>query len=236
MSLATLQLILIVMIPLAYLLGGVPFGLMVGRMRGVDVRQLGSGNTGATNVGRVLGRRYFFLVLFLDAMKSAVPAGVASLLVHLNTQPLERTPLLFALWLGTGVAALLGHVFSPFLGFKGGKGVATALGIALGVFPFMTLPGAVALVVFVAVYKATRYISAGSLAAATVFPVAYVGFALWRDWAPFGRQWPVLLLTSLMALLIIVRHRANIGRLLSGTEPPSRPRAEGNRQPGQGVE
>lgn len=224
MFLSTLQIILTGMIPLAYLLGGVPFGLMVGRARGVDVRQEGSGNTGATNVGRVLGRRYFFLVLLLDALKSALPAGVASLLVHLNTQPLDRTPLLFALWLGTGVAALLGHVFSPFLGFKGGKGVATALGIALGVFPYMTLPGTVALAVFIVVYRLSRYISAGSLAAAVIFPLAYLGFALWLDWAPFGRQWPVLLLTSLMALLIILRHRANIRRLIAGTETPSRPR------------
>ena len=218
MSLEALHWTLLLLLPAAYLLGGVPFGLLVGRLRGVDVRKAGSGNIGATNVGRLLGRRFFYLVLLLDALKAAVPVGVASLLVHGNTEPTQRTPLLFALWLGCGVAAFLGHVFSPFLGFKGGKGVATALGIVLGFWPFLTWPGLVALGVFVLVFKATRYISAGSVTAALVFPAAYLAFALALGWPAFGRQWPVLVLTVLMAAMIVVRHRANIGRLIAGTE------------------
>ncbi len=218
MSLAALYWTLLCLIPAAYLLGGVPFGLLIGRARGVDVRAAGSGNIGATNVGRLLGKRYFFLVLLLDALKAAVPAGIASILVHLNTDFDDRTPLLHALWLGTGVAALLGHIFSPFLRFRGGKGVATALGLVLGVFPYMTLPGLVAIVVFVVVYRFTRYISAGSLAGAALFPLSYLLFALRLGWDPFGRQWPLLAMVILVSALIIIRHRANIARLLSGTE------------------
>jgi len=206
------------MIPAAYLLGGIPFGLIIGKWRGTDPRTSGSGNIGATNVGRILGKRYFYLVLSLDALKSAIPAGIASVLVHANTPLDQRTPLLYGLWLGCGVAALLGHVFSPYLGFKGGKGVATALGLVVGVFPYMTLPGVIALIVFVLVFRVTKYISAGSIVAAAAFPVAYVAVALWRDWDPFGRQWPLLAILVLVAALIIIRHRTNIARLIAGTE------------------
>lgn len=209
------------MIPAAYALGGVPFGVLVGKWRGVDVRTIGSGNIGATNVGRALGRRFFFIVLALDALKGALPAGVASALVHWSTEASDRTPLLYALWLGSAVAAMLGHIFSPFLGFKGGKGVATGLGLALGIFPYMTLPACAALAVFVIVYRATRYVSAGSVVAAAVLPIAYVVIALWLGWEPLARQWPMLLMTSVVAALVIIRHRTNIARLWSGTEMKS---------------
>lgn len=218
MSVTTLCWIFAAMLLPAYLLGGIPFGLMIGKSRGIDPRTSGSGNIGATNVGRILGKRYFYLVLFLDALKSAIPAGIASVLVHANTTLDERTPLLYGLWLGCGAAALLGHIFSPFLGFKGGKGVATALGLIFGVFPYMTLPGIVAVVVFIVVFRLSKYISAGSIVGSAVFPVAYVAIALWRDWDPFGRQWPLLMILVLIAALIIIRHRTNIARLIAGTE------------------
>ncbi len=206
------------MLPGAYLLGGIPFGLMIAKSRGIDPRTSGSGNIGATNVGRLLGKRFFYLVLLLDALKSAIPAGVASILVHASTTDGERTPLVYALWLGTGVAAMLGHVFSPFLRFKGGKGVATALGLVLGVVPYMTLPGIAAIAVFVIGYKMTRYMSIASIAGAAVFPLVYIAIGLWLGWGPFGRQWPLLALVVLVAGLIIFRHRTNIARLLAGTE------------------
>ena len=218
MSHQTLCLILTAMLPAAYLLGGIPFGLVVGRLRGVDVRAIGSGNIGATNVGRALGKRYFFLVLLLDALKGALPTAAASILVHLYTDASVRTPALYGLWLGTGVAAMLGHVFSPFLGFKGGKGVASALGLTLGVFPYMTLPALAGLVAFITAYKLTRYMSAGSIAGALVFPIAYVTIALARGWEPFTRQWPMLAISTVVAGLIIYRHRENIVRLWQGTE------------------
>lgn len=206
------------MLPAAYLLGGVPFGLLIGRMRGVDVRATGSGNIGATNVGRALGKPYFFLVLGLDALKAGMPAAIASVLVHTSTDASQRTALIYALWLGTGVAAMLGHIFSPFLRFKGGKGVATGLGLTLGVFPYLTLPGLVSTMVFLVVYRTTRYISAGSIAGAGSFPIAYLAFAYSLGWSPLGRQWPITAMVVMVAGLIVFRHRSNIARLWSGTE------------------
>ena len=217
----TLCLVLTAMLPPAYLLGGIPFGVIVGRMRGVDVRSVGSGNIGATNVGRVLGKRYFYLVLLLDALKGGLPTAAASILVHANTDAGQRTPLLYGLWLGTGIAAMLGHIFSPFLGFKGGKGVATGLGLTLGVFPYMTFPALAGLLAFITAFKMTRYVSAGSLAGAAVFPVAYLAIALARGWEPFARQWPMLAISVVVAGLIILRHRENIVRLCKGTEIPN---------------
>lgn len=205
-------------LPAAYVLGGVPFGLLVGKARGVDPRTSGSGNTGATNVGRILGKRYFYGVLLLDALKAAVPAGIASALVHANTDAAQRTPLIYALWLGSGAAAMLGHIFSPFLGFKGGKGVATGLGLIVGVFPYMTLPGLVTIAAFLVAFRLTKYISVGSLAAAVSFPISYLAIALWRGWDPFGRQWPLLALAVFVSALVLVRHRSNVARLIAGTE------------------
>ena len=206
------------MIPAAFLLGGVPFGVLVGRMRGVDIRSIGSGNIGATNVGRALGKRYFYLVLLLDALKGALPTGVASVLVHANTDAADRSPLVYALWLGTGVAAMLGHIFSPFLRFKGGKGVSTALGMTLCLFPYMTLPAIAGLLAFFVAFRTTRYMSAGSLAGAVAFPIAYLAIALASGWEPFTRQWPLLAIATIVAGLVIFRHRENIVRLWRGTE------------------
>src|SRR4051794_4199828 len=120
--------ILIALIPLAYGIGSVPFGLIVGKMRGIDVRSAGSGDIGATNVGRLLGKRYFFLVFFLDLFKSFVPMLVASTVVH-RIPEADRDWRLYLLWLLVGFAAILGHMFSVFLKFKGGKGVATSAGM-----------------------------------------------------------------------------------------------------------
>ena len=206
----------------AFWLGSVPFGLIVGKLRGVDIRGAGSGNIGATNAGRLLGRKFFFLVLVLDALKSALPAGLASALVHINTLPPQRTPTLYGLWLLCGVAAMLGHVFSPFLGFRGGKGVATALGLVLGVVPLLLYPGLVSIGVFVLAYRLSGYISLGSVLAAAAFPLAYLGFAWPLGWDPLGRQWPVLLLTCGVAALIVWRHRGNLARLRAGTESRAR--------------
>ena len=208
---------LLALLPAAFALGSIPFGLLIGRLRGVDVRGIGSGNIGATNVGRALGKRYFFLVLLLDAVKAALPAGVASILVHANLPPAERDAGIYGLWIGAGVAAMLGHIFSPFLKFRGGKGVACGLGLVLGVFPYLTLPGVVALTLFVAIFKVTRYISLGSIVAAASLPVTYLIFAWLLGWS-LDRQWPVLLLLALVAGLVVVRHRTNIQRLIAGTE------------------
>src|SRR5436190_18177341 len=139
---------LLILIPLAYLIGSIPFGLIVGLAKGVDPRKGGSGNIGATNVARLLGKKFFFLVFFLDLGKSLVPMLIASAIVH----RMERCDwVVYLLWLGVGFAAVLGHMFSVFLKFKGGKGVATSAGMMLGLFPYYTLPGTIAIAPFLVV-------------------------------------------------------------------------------------
>src|SRR5688572_33095205 len=118
---------LTVLVPLAYVLGSVPFGLIVGLARGIDPRKAGSGNIGATNVGRLLGGKFFALVFALDLLKGLLPALAASWIVHRRGEVADwRT---YALWLLVGFAAIAGHMFSAFLRFKGGKGVATSAGV-----------------------------------------------------------------------------------------------------------
>ena len=217
MTAPTVHLLLLALLPVAFALGSVPFGVLIARGRGVDVRSVGSGNVGATNVGRALGRKFFFLVLFLDALKAALPAAVASGLVLSNLAPAQRSAMTFALWIGVGVAALLGHVFSPFLKFRGGKGVACGLGLVLGTFPYLTLPGVVGVVVFVVTHRLTRYVSLGSVLAAASLPATYLAFAALLGW-PLSNQWPVLALLVLVAALVVWRHRGNLARIRAGTE------------------
>jgi glycerol-3-phosphate acyltransferase PlsY len=205
----------LILIPIAYLLGSIPFGLLVGRAKGIDVRTAGSGNIGATNVGRLLGNKFFFIVFFLDLLKSLVPMLIASVLV---TRMAQRDWVVYTLWLGVGFAAVIGHMFSVFLRFKGGKGVATSAGLMLGLFPYYTLPGAIAIAIFIVVFFIWRYISLGSITAAGAFPVLFVLFGLWSGWPIFGDQLPLLIFAVIIALLIVLKHRSNISRLLAGTE------------------
>jgi acyl phosphate:glycerol-3-phosphate acyltransferase len=206
---------LLALIPAAYLLGSVPFGLIVGLARGVDVRRAGSGNIGATNVGRLLGGRFFAIVFVLDLLKSLVPMLAAGAVVRFRADG----ALTYLLWLGVGFAAVLGHMFSLFLRFRGGKGVATSTGMLLGLWPYYTLPGLVAAGAFGIAFWRTRIISVGSLAGAATFPIAYVGLGLALGWPVLGVQWPLLAFALLVATLIVYKHRGNLARLRAGTEP-----------------
>ncbi len=198
------------LILLAYLAGSIPFGLLVGLSRGIDVRQAGSGNIGATNVGRLLGGRYFFLVFFLDLLKGLLPTLLAGWLLRRNGW-LSNGDLL--IWLAVAAAAILGHLFSAFLKFSGGKGVATSAGAMLGLFPYFTFAALAAVAVWVAIFFIWRYVSLASILAAAAFPLAY--YALW-GWRP---ELLALNIAALfMPLLIIYKHRSNLGRLRSGSE------------------
>ena len=180
----------------AYLLGSVPTGYILGSVAGVDVRKAGSGNVGATNVARVVGKRYGILTLVADIAKGFVPVIVA-----LN---IGLTPAATAL---VGIAAFLGHLYPVFLRFQGGKGVATALGVFLGLAPWATL---ILMAIFVLVLLATRVVSLSSMVAAGCAPIVFGLFF----------HSPILTGMSLfIALMIVLRHRSNIQRLLSGTEP-----------------
>jgi glycerol-3-phosphate acyltransferase PlsY len=205
---------LLILIPLAYLIGSIPFGLIVGLAKGVDPRAAGSGNIGATNLGRLLGGRFFALVFTLDMLKGLIPTALAAWV--LRGIVLQRMD--FFLWLLVGFAAIAGHMFSLFLGFKGGKGVATSAGVLLGVFPFFTYPGVIAILVWIILFKTTRYVSVASMAGAGLFPIAYVAVGLAMKWPVFGQQLPLLCFSVLVAVLIVYKHRGNIARLRAGTE------------------
>jgi glycerol-3-phosphate acyltransferase PlsY len=210
--------LLLILIPLAYLVGSIPFGLIVGLSKGVDPRKSGSGNIGATNVARLLGKKFFFFVFTLDLCKSLVPMLIASGIAH-RVAPEQRGATLYLLWLLVGFAAVLGHMFSVFLKFTGGKGVATSAGVMLGLWPYFTWPGLVAIALFIVVFYVWRYISLGSITGAIALPVAYLIIGLARGWPVFDSQLPLLIFGLLMAGLIIYKHRTNIARLRAGTEP-----------------
>src|SRR5688572_18841709 len=200
--------------PAAYLLGSVPFGLIVGKSRGVDPRKAGSGNIGATNVGRLLGKKFFAIVFTLDLLKGLLPMLAAGVL--LRDAPEDRTK--YLLWLAVGFAAILGHMFSVFLSFKGGKGVATSAGVLLGLWPYYTIPGLIAAAVWVLAFLKWRYVSLASILGSVALPVAYVCVALAMRWDVLGAQLPLLIFAILVAGLIVYRHRGNVARLRAGTE------------------
>ena len=208
---------LLLLIPLAYLGGSIPFGLIVGLAKGVDPRTAGSGNIGATNVARLLGKRWFFVVFTLDMCKSLVPMLIASAIAHRISDE-QREWTIYLLWLLVGFAAVLGHMYSAFLKFTGGKGVATSTGVVLGLWPYFTLPGAIAIGVFLVVFFVWRYISLGSIVGAVTVPIAYLLIGRARGWPVFESQVPLLIFSVIMAGLIIYKHRANIARLRAGTE------------------
>jgi glycerol-3-phosphate acyltransferase PlsY len=209
----------------SYVFGSIPFGLVVSRLKGVDIRSRGSGNVGATNVGRVLGRKWGVLVLVLDVTKGALTTVAATVyLAHsadgLGAGGASRDLVL----LGAGVCCIVGSIAPVYLRFRGGKGVATSLGVVLGIYPYLTLPGLVTLVVWAIVVKISRYISLGSIVAACVLPIAFVGVGWILDW-PLEDHYPLLGLCGVMSAAVLLRHRSNVGRLLAGTEN----RIDGNR-------
>jgi glycerol-3-phosphate acyltransferase PlsY len=203
-----------VLVPVAYLLGSIPFGLIVGKSKGIDPRTAGSGNIGATNVGRLLGTKFFAIVFVLDLLKGMLPMLAAAYL--LREQMSFRQS--YLLCLAVGAAAICGHMFSVFLGFKGGKGVATSAGVLLGFWPYYTLPGLVAGAVWVVAFKVWRYVSLASILGAVAFPVAYVCVGAAMGWEVLRSQLPLLIFAVAMAALITYKHRTNIARLRAGTE------------------
>jgi glycerol-3-phosphate acyltransferase PlsY len=211
--------ILLIVFPLAaYVVGSTPFGPIIARFRGVNLREHGSGNVGATNVGRTLGRRWGMLCFALDVLKGLGPVLLARLLgpeVQAGAAPSLISQ--FA-WLAVGFGAILGHVMSFWLGFRGGKGVATSLGVVLGVFPYFTFAGLVAFGVWIAVVLATRYVSLASIIAAGAFVALFVVINLLVLGLTPRDLWPMGSFAGAMAMLIIYLHRGNIKRLIAGTE------------------
>jgi len=191
---------------LSYLLGSIPFGyLIVSARTGGDIRETGSGGTGATNVSRRAGKMAGVLTLLLDALKGAAAVVFAKLLLS----GVENA----AWWIGAaGIIAMLGHIFPVWLRFRGGKGVATGVGVFLMLAPIAVL---LAGILFVAVVWFTRYVSLGSMVAALTIPLLVWVESLIRSQPD---SWPVIVSTFAGSLLIVYAHRANLARLISGTE------------------
>jgi len=196
----------------AYLLGSVPFGLVLATARGVDLRSVGSGNIGAANVARALGSGWGYLCFVLDCLKGLVPMLVAMVFVE------EVTVGVLWLWLGVGCAAILGHVFPLYLKFKGGKGVSTSLGVVVGLYPYMTVCGLITFAIWGGCLLIWRYVSLASILAAVVFPVILTAAVIvLPDWT-FSALWPLLIVAVGFTVLVLIRHVGNIKRLLAGSE------------------
>ena len=188
---------------LAYLVGSIPFSFIVGRLLGgSDVRSEGSGNVGATNVLRAAGPKAGVLALILDLLKGVAPLVLGKIA--------GATPETLAI---VAVAVVLGHIYPVFLGFRGGKGVATAAGVGLCLAPLWT---GIALAIFGLVVAVTRFVSAGSIAAAIALPVLAHFGSRFEAPAAVGLESQVAL--AAIALMVVARHRANLSRLFSGTE------------------
>ena len=209
------------MIPAAYVLGSIPFGLLIARTRGIDPRKAGSGNIGATNVGRLLGKKFFAIVFVLDMLKGLVPTLSAAIVIHFSrTAGAAPTRTDYLLQLLAGFAAIVGHLCSMFLGVKGGKGVATSAGVILGVFPYFTAATLIGGLIFGLILWTTRYMSLASMAGAIGFGAGYFALALVFHWPLLTDQLPLLIFAILIPLAIIYKHRGNIARLRAGTENP----------------
>jgi acyl phosphate:glycerol-3-phosphate acyltransferase len=191
----------------AYLLGSIPSGYLAGRARGIDIRAQGSGNIGATNVTRILGKRIGILVLVADAAKGWLSVYLLPLLIGWLFLVPEGSLLSEWLLITAGVGAVLGHNYTCWLNFKGGKGVATSAGVLLGWVPLALV---IVLAVFLVVLIASRFVSLASISASVALP-----FATWVT----SPKAAMIAVTGGLAILAIYKHRANISRLLNGTEP-----------------
>ena len=219
--------VFLVLLVVAFLLGAIPFSYILGRrVKDIDLREHGSGNLGSTNVFRLLGKRWGALCLVLDMAKGALGVGLMTLAVgwwipEFGNRILDQADL----WrIVAGVLAALGHTFSPFVGFRGGKGVATTAGAFATLAPFAVL---VSMVAFLAVFLSTRVVSIASITAASVMPVAVFFFELKSS----DPSLTIILFSTLICLFVIWKHRSNIQRLREGTErridgPPDDPTSD----------
>lgn len=206
--------LLILFLVIAFALGSIPFSFIIGqKVKGIDLREHGSGNLGATNVFRNLGPWWGGLCLVLDMAKGAAAVGLMTWLVNTwpegQVTPFHITPDLFRIF--AGFVAALGHTFSPFVNFHGGKGVATTAGAFVVLEPLAVM---VTLVAFLSVFLTTRIVSVASIAAAAILPWAVIFF----EWRSLDTSKTLIWFTFIIAGWVIFKHRGNIARLREGTE------------------
>ena len=200
----------------SYLLGSIPFGYLAGRLRGIDIRQAGSGNIGATNVVRVLGKRSGYPVFALDVLKGFGAVKIS--MVMAPGQPPEwNSPEIFGIL--AAMSSFLGHLYPPWLTFKGGKGVATSAGALLALTPTATLIG---VTVWIIVFWMTRYVSLASITAAIALPIVILAV----NWNDRNNVKPLAYSSAIVAAVVIWRHRSNLLRLMRGNEPRFAPKRE----------
>jgi len=193
----------------SYLLGSIPFGYLAGRLEGTDIRQAGSGNVGATNVVRVLGKKYGYPVFVLDVLKGFGAVKISMLLAP-GEPSAWNSPATFGIL--AAISSVLGHLYPPWLKFKGGKGVATSAGALLALIPVATLIG---IAVWIIVFWLTRYVSLASVTAAVVLPMVILVIT-WQDQ---NKAKPLVYSSACVAAIVLWRHRSNLSRLMRGTEP-----------------
>ena len=193
----------------SYLLGSIPFGYLAGRLEGIDIRQAGSGNVGATNVVRVLGKGYGYPVFALDVLKGFAAVKIAMLMAP-GGPPEWNSPEMFGIL--AAVSSVLGHLYPPWLKFRGGKGVATSAGALLALTPVATLIGAA---IWIIVFWLTRYVSLASITAAIVLPIVILLVSS-RDQ---NKGKLLVYASACVAVVVIWRHRSNVSRLMRGAEP-----------------
>jgi acyl phosphate:glycerol-3-phosphate acyltransferase len=188
---------------IGYLIGSIPFGLIAGKIKGIDIRKVGSGNIGATNIYRALGTWPALMVFALDLLKGTLAVYIATVLLPIDTPILPREYHIIL----SGIAAVCGHMFSIFLNFKGGKGAATSLGILLGITPDLF---GIAILYVILCIAITRYVSITSITGVALIAILMV---------IFHEPQAYILATVIVAALMIYKHIPNIKRLLAGTEP-----------------
>jgi glycerol-3-phosphate acyltransferase PlsY len=221
-------LLIVAIVVFAYLLGSIPFGLIVAKSQGVDLRAHGSGNIGATNVWRVMGKKWGLITFFADAAKGTIAVSLAFRLARgwtlheMLPHGHERILLLDAEHVGyagiaAAIACILGHNFPIWLKFKGGKGVATSLGVLFGMMPLVSL---IVLAIWAVVLKTSRYVSLASLIAAVSLPLVVIALMIFgpaHGWAAVN-SWAYFYFSVAAAFMVVRRHQPNIKRLVAGTE------------------
>lgn len=203
------MLTLVVLLIGSYLFGSIPFGYLAGRLVGIDIRQAGSGNVGATNVVRVLGKRFGYPVLALDVLKGFGAVKIAMLIAP-GRPPEWNSPEIFGIL--AAMSSVLGHLYPPWLKFKGGKGVATSAGALFALTPVATLVG---VAIWIIVFWLTRYVSLASMIAAGVLPIVILVVSSQDQ----NKRRPLVYSSACVATVVVWRHRSNLSRLMRGTEP-----------------
>ena len=202
-----------ILIIAAYLVGSIPFAMIIAKAYGKDLRKIGSGNIGATNLSRAVGKKWAYCCFLLDTTKGLVPMIVASQII---SSPPTTTELLLSLVVGC--AAIAGHIFPIYIKFKGGKGVATSFGVAMGLWPYYTICALIAMTCWISAVFIWRFISLASIIAALAFPIALTIITIFNKTWQFNNLWPLFIAAIAIPLMVIIKHRENVIRIIKGNE------------------